>query len=161
MRICANGTSGYRPSVFGCPYRLRAIVSGGAGCYLRGTCPWTADELAMLEDWAEEWSHARAARQPNKLLALLRTCFADTQPPGDTLESNHAARIIRAIAMRRATWAVTLLIAAAFIPVKLTVLAPGDLVPLNPSVVRAPLDGVVERILVSPNQSVRYNAPLD
>jgi len=132
----------------------------GGGWLFARDLPWTADDLAMLEDWAEEWSHARAARQPNKFLALLRTRPADTQPPDKTLKSNQAGRVIRAIVMRRATWIIALLIAAAFIPVKLTVLAPGELVPLNPSVVRAPLDGVVERILVSPNQSVRTNDPL-
>src|SRR3569832_2150646 len=105
----------------------------GGGLLFARDLPWTADELAMLEDWAEEWSHARAARQPNKLLALLRTCFADTQPPGDTLESIHAARIIRAIAMRRATRAKTLLIAAANKPEKQTKQTPSEQEPLNPS----------------------------
>ena len=43
---------------------------------------------------------------------------------------------------------------AALQPVHLSVLAPAELVPLNPSVIRAPLDGVVDKILVQPNQHV-------
>ena len=43
---------------------------------------------------------------------------------------------------------------AAIYPVHLTVLAPAELIPLNPSVVRAPMDAVVDRLLVEPNQRV-------
>ena len=41
------------------------------------------------------------------------------------------------------------------IPVPLSVLAPSEIVAINPSIVRAPIDGVVEKILVKANQSVR------
>ena len=45
-------------------------------------------------------------------------------------------------------------------PVQLTVLAPAELVPLNPTLVRAPMDGVVDKILVQPNQKVKAGEPL-
>jgi multidrug efflux pump subunit AcrA (membrane-fusion protein) len=44
--------------------------------------------------------------------------------------------------------------------VKLSVLAPAELIPLNPLIVRAPIDGVVDRILVEPNQQVEVGTPL-
>ncbi|MCB1427226.1 MAG: HlyD family efflux transporter periplasmic adaptor subunit [Zhengella sp.] len=44
---------------------------------------------------------------------------------------------------------------ALFIPVPLTVLAPAEIVPRDPIVVAAPIDGVVRRLLVDPNQPVR------
>ena len=40
-------------------------------------------------------------------------------------------------------------------PVRLTVLAPGELVPANPAVIRAPLDGVIGQFSVRPNQTVK------
>lgn len=46
-------------------------------------------------------------------------------------------------------------IAALFIPVRLTVLVPAQVVPANPHFVSAPLNGVVSRILVEPNAPVR------
>nr|VFJ53866.1 MAG: HlyD family secretion protein [Candidatus Kentron sp. DK] len=46
------------------------------------------------------------------------------------------------------------LILAAFLPVPLTVLAPAEIVPVSPVVVRSPLEGVVDRIRVRPNQRV-------
>ena len=41
-----------------------------------------------------------------------------------------------------------------FIPVPLTVLAPSEIVAVNPSIVRAPITGVVEKVVVEPNQVV-------
>ena len=40
-------------------------------------------------------------------------------------------------------------------PVRLTVLAPGELVPARPAVIRAPLDGSVDRFFVAPNSRVQ------
>lgn len=40
------------------------------------------------------------------------------------------------------------------IPVRLSVLAPAEIVPSAPAVIRAPLEGVIERVLVKPNQTV-------
>lgn len=45
-------------------------------------------------------------------------------------------------------------IAALFIPVRLTLLVPAQVVPANPYIVSAPIDGVVAKFLVKPNQQV-------
>jgi hypothetical protein len=45
-------------------------------------------------------------------------------------------------------------------PVSQSALAPAEVVPFEPAVVRAPLDGVVERIDVTPNQDVRQGDAL-
>ena len=47
------------------------------------------------------------------------------------------------------------MIGTLFLPVPLTVLAPAEIVPLKPAIIRAPVEGVVESILVKPNQSVK------
>lgn len=39
-----------------------------------------------------------------------------------------------------------------FFPVRLTVLAPAELIPFNPAVIRVPIDGVVDEFFVIPNQ---------
>jgi multidrug resistance efflux pump len=46
------------------------------------------------------------------------------------------------------------------IPVRLSVLAPGELVPSDPAVIRAPFDGVVAGFLVKPNDVVKAGQPL-
>ena len=47
-----------------------------------------------------------------------------------------------------------LLLVISIIPVPLTVLAPSEIVAVNPSIVRAPITGVVDRVTVKPNQVV-------
>ncbi|WP_158818954.1 efflux RND transporter periplasmic adaptor subunit [Methylocapsa sp. S129] len=46
------------------------------------------------------------------------------------------------------------------LPVRLSALAPAEVVPFKPTIVRAPLDGVVDRFLVEPNASVKAGQPL-
>ncbi|MGV0990496.1 MAG: HlyD family efflux transporter periplasmic adaptor subunit [Limnohabitans sp.] len=45
-------------------------------------------------------------------------------------------------------------------PVDMTVLAQGELVPLEPSIIASPLDGVVQKVLVLPNEGVKAGQPL-
>jgi hypothetical protein len=52
------------------------------------------------------------------------------------------------------------IVAICLLPVQLTVLAPAEVVPSEPFLVRAPLDGVVDRFHVRPNQSVKTGDPL-
>jgi hypothetical protein len=47
------------------------------------------------------------------------------------------------------------LIAAMFLPITLSALAPAEVVALRPTIVRAPLEGVVDRFEVQPNQPVK------
>ena len=46
------------------------------------------------------------------------------------------------------------LVGLGFLPVPLTVLAPAELVPIRPEVVRAPMDGIVAQVMISPNTPV-------
>jgi len=95
-------------------------------------------ELHFVEEWCAAWLAEYAQRQhpswQNKL-----TVFKSTTP-----------------ARRRWVTAAGLLLltAALLFPVTLSVLAPADLIPLNPAIVRAPMDGVIDRIVVEPNQRV-------
>ena len=50
--------------------------------------------------------------------------------------------------------ALAALLGILLIPVHITALAPAEVVPKDPFLVRAPLDGVIERFLVRPNESV-------
>lgn len=61
---------------------------------------------------------------------------------------------------RVALVACALALAIALLPVHQTVLAPAEIMPRNPAVLRAPLQAVVERILVQPNQVVKSGEAL-
>jgi Barrel-sandwich domain of CusB or HlyD membrane-fusion len=62
----------------------------------------------------------------------------------------------------KATFAVLTLcaLAAMFVPVRQSVLAPAEIISLQSTVIAAPVEGVVKEMLVRPNQSVKANQPL-
>lgn len=105
--------------------------------------PFSEGEVALLQEWAEIWSASVGSHSPGGLR-------------GD-LAGKGRWRAVRWLGMALALAA---LLVCASLPVRLTVLAPAELIPLQPAYVRAPLDGVVERVLVVPNQRVKAGEAL-
>lgn len=129
---------------------LRGLASPG-GLLLAGDAALPPQQLALLSEWMDIWQHAwRAAHPPPRWsLARLPTLLRDWWRGG--------AQDKR---WRRRLAAVTVLLAVLLFPVRLTVLAPGELVPANPATIRAPLDGVIAAFSVRPNQMVAAGQPL-
>jgi multidrug resistance efflux pump len=92
------------------------------------------------------------------LLALLQDAY------GHAWASFERPRLSRLPDLRhnRRYWlaGAALLIGLTLLPVRQAALAPAEIVALRPSVLRAPLQGVVERILVEPNQPVKAGQAL-
>jgi hypothetical protein len=102
--------------------------------------PWEEHDLALLKELAHVYGHALASFRPRqraheRLLGWLRTGKA----------------------RRRLLIAALLL---CLLPVRLTVLATAEVSPIDPFMVRAPLDGVIDRFDVRPNQAVKAGTPL-
>lgn len=98
------------------------------GLWLAREQPWTPAEQTLLQQLGHCYAHAWLALQPR-------------------------ARHRR----RRRPWllvAATAVLAAMLVPVRQSVLAPAEVIPLNGQVVAAPLDGVITEFLVQPNQPV-------
>lgn len=102
-----------------------------AGLMLARETPWAETDLLIAQRVAETAAHAWGA------LAGRR-------------------RLRRSISIPRSLWllAAAAVVAAGFIPVPLSVLAPFEIVPVSPRIVAAPVDGVVQRIAVPPNSAV-------
>lgn len=100
---------------------------------------WAPHEVALLGEWIGTWSHAhQALSAPRRWRGLL------------TKANSKSPRWWQ----RRVSWAAAAALLALLVPVRLSVLAPGELVPRDPAVVSAPLDGVVARFAVKPNETV-------
>ena len=129
----------------------------GGALLLAREQPWSEIDLALLGEWCAAWGQARAlrARMPWPL-RLARAFGATTLSDAPPAARTRMQRLLRS----RTLWFSAALAALLLIPVRLTVLAPAELVPLSPAVIRAPLDGVLDRILVTPNQAVREGDPL-
>lgn len=114
--------------------------------------PWTDAEQQALEEWTGIWHHAfEALYRPKR--KLLKTYW----PQAAAWWTWSAERPWH---KQRRVWALAALLAVLLWPVRQTVMAPGELVPANPIVVRAPLDGTIDTFHVQPNQTVEANEPL-
>lgn len=126
----------------------------------------SAVPVALAEQWAD-WLPAHAVILPAGSARLLFARDAPFSPAEEALLERLAdlVRLGRAALMPR-RWKVSLpqgrrkwlLLAAALLaavfPVTGSVLAPAESVPAHPIIVRSPLDGVVDRVLIQPNQPV-------
>jgi len=100
------------------------------GLWLARDLPWTAPEQVLLAQLGDTYSHAWLALQPRKPWRLRWT-------------------------RKRQVALAAVLLLGLLIPVRQSVLAPAEVVPLSGQVVAAPLDGVIAEFLVKPNQNVK------
>ncbi|WP_144223370.1 efflux RND transporter periplasmic adaptor subunit [Mesorhizobium amorphae] len=112
------------------PFRLRnGRVFGGM--LLAREVPWNEGDLVVAARLADTYAHAWVALTGERRL-------------------RRRSSIKPWLAV-----AALMFVAAGFIPVPLTVLAPAEVAPVEPRVVAAPLDGVVDTIAVDPNANVQ------
>lgn len=115
-----------------------------AGLLLARDTAWPAAQLPLLTEWAEIWSHAwQRLHTPSarrRVKGVWR--WLTTMTP--------AKKLVYSV----------LVLAFLFFPVRLTILAPAELVPADPAVIRVPIEGVVEEFFVTPNQRVQAGQPL-
>lgn len=113
---------------------------------------WTDEDQRLLCEWVDTWHHAYAASQRTRPGSWRGLGFRVRQH----LLPQTGQRWWR---QRRLQWLAGLL-AVLCLPVRLSVMAPGELVPAQPVVVRAPMEGVIDTFHVQPNQTVRKDQPL-
>lgn len=123
-----------------------------AGLLLVRDQPWSLEEQALLCEWADVWWHAFAALHRNRSTSFRHVVKG-------LREQMHWLPELRWWQQRPLRWS-ALVAVILLLPVHLTVLAPGELVPAHPVMVRAPLDGVVDVFHVQPNQLVKKGQPL-
>lgn len=117
------------PSVFWLPLHDREGEVFG-GLWLARDRGWTPSEKVLFTQLGNTYAHAWLALQPRKPWRLRFT-------------------------RKRQVIAAAIVLLALLIPVRQSVLAPAEVVPLGGRVVAAPLDGVIAEFLVKPNQPVK------
>ena len=123
------------------------LPGAGGGLALLREDPWSLPELQALASWMAAWSQAFTARH--------RPSATSARAWGQRISSLWRAPVGQ-VWWRQTRWRFALaLVAMLLVPVRLTVLAPAELVAAKPAVVRAPLDGVIDQFHVQPNQAVR------
>lgn len=172
----------------GAPYRMwldrviDTIVQGDQATILHSLTPIDPPE-ALAQEWPE-WFPPHAlwcplARREGELVGGLLLGRADPWLDGDrqlvellsgaygqSLILSDTARptgLSRWARLRRRpvlTGIVAALALVALVPTRQSVLAPAEVVPVNPAPVRAPFEGVVDALRVAPNEPVHAGQPL-
>ncbi len=102
--------------------------------------PWQTAEIAVARELGLVFGHALFALRPRPRLPV---------------------QIVHALKIRRVWWRLALAaVAVSTVPVRLSALATAEVAPIEPFVVRAPLDGVIDSMQIVPNQPVAIGAPL-
>lgn len=109
------------------------------GWLLARAAPWQPHELAVVQELGTHYGLALA----NKLQSRR------VKKDGPRRWWQH---------YRRWVWGAVLLLM--FIPIRQSVIIPAEVLPDDPFFVRAPMDGVIDRLLVRPNQTVDAGAAL-
>ena len=128
----------------------RARLPGGL--LLARELPWTPQEMTLLAEWIDIWHHSWRG--------LFRAPVWSWKTWRSWLLGKSRAGGEKSRWRRSPLFWIGLVILLLVFPVRLTVLAPGELVPAHPLVIRAPLDGVLDTFHVEPNQSVKKGQPL-
>lgn len=133
---------------------------------------WDDEELPLLQEWqslwAQAWALQHAERAKTSPWRRAQTVLLKLKPSRGNLKSmwQHARqaqnwRQLGHWLLHTRRGRITLATVIVFLfPVRLSVIAPGQLVPATPAVIRSPLDGIVEKVLVQPSQSVQIGTPL-
>ena len=118
------------PYVIFCPMKLADGLLVG-GLWLARETPWQDHEILLVERLGETYAHAWVAL---------------TGKPSFSRLPVQRKWIISAIAAG--------LVAVSLLPVRMSTIAPAEVVPLNPVVVSAPMDGVIKELPTPPNTPV-------
>jgi len=97
---------------------------------------WNTGEIRLIERLADTYAHAWQALKKEGAVAMKFNL------------STPKKLILQSLLM-------FIIIALMFLPVRLSVLAPVEIVPLNPMIISSPMDGIIQQIHVEPNQEVK------
>lgn len=129
------------------PTNATTDTSTHGGVVLVRDEPWSAHDHWLWQQWSQIWAHAcRAYMQPSQTgwrAWRHRVSQLWQTRPDRRWWQQPRLRILG------------LTVAVLACPVPLSIMVAGELVPSHPAVIRAPLDGVIERFHVQPNQLVR------
>lgn len=125
---------------------VRIDFGAGAVIFVRDMA-WSDSDQLLLQEWLDIWRHE-----------FIRSTQARLKSPVRWMKSFGGQAGYGQISswwQRPKVWGAIVLAGALFFPVRLTVLASGELTPANPAVIRAPLEGVIDVFHISPNQLVK------
>lgn len=125
-------------------------VASIGGLLLVSDQRWSDEAIALLAEWVDTWAHAWAALARPSVWSHWRGIARGWLRRQVDVPWWRQRRVRLA----------ALIVAVLLCPVRLSVLAPGELVAATPATIRAPLDGVLGQFHVRPNETVKAGQAL-
>jgi multidrug resistance efflux pump len=115
---------------------------------------WAEQEIKLLHEWIDTWGHAwnkmHVQSVPGEMYQMGQSLRAWMSLSDGGRDEGFFSSLWR---NKRRRFFI-LAFAVLFVPVRLTVLAPAEIVSSKPAVIRVPIEGVVDEFFVRPNQKV-------
>lgn len=118
------------------PHALWLPMKGIGGLLLAADSKWSDAQCRLLAHWVDGAAQRIELLRHNRSRGLVRKLF-------------------RQVRRRRvAALLAVLILSLMFLPVRMSVLAPAEVVSEDPVIVRSPISGVIDSVLVLPNETV-------
>jgi len=127
-------------STLWCPLHAQSKLIGGL--ILLRSEPWRKEEIEFLSLISGSIAHSLWAWRKNISIKKI----ISTRYNASSVRTKRIAGLV--------------LLALVFFPIRQSVLAPAEIIPKDPSVISAPMDGIVSEIYVQPNSTVQKGSPL-
>ena len=114
---------------------------------------WTDQDIKTLNEWIDIWGHAwkkmHALSLPGEMNQIGQSFKAWM-----TLSDGNDENFFSSLWTNKRRRFFILIFVILFIPIKLSVLAPAEIISSKPAIIRVPIEGVIDEFFVKPNQKV-------
>jgi len=131
-----------------------------AGLLLCREILWSDQDLVLLKEWADIWSHAWQKMYAPSLGSEIYQIRKSLKQWLSLSDAKHDQDFFSSLWKNKRRRFFLIIIGILLIPIPLTILAPAELVASHPAVIRVPIEGVVDEFFVKPNEKVIEGQPL-
>ena len=121
---------------------------------------WTDQEIKLLSEWIDTWAHAWNKMHVQSLPGEMHQLGQSFKAWMTLSDGKKDEGFFSSLWRNKRRRFFILIFAVLLIPMRLTVLAPAEIVSSKPAIIRVPIEGVVDEFFVKPNQKVVEGQPL-
>ena len=122
--------------------------------------PWADQEIKLLSEWIDTWAHAWNKMHTQSLPGEMHQIGQSFKAWMTLSDGKEDEGFFSSLWRNKRRRFFVLIFVVLLIPIKLSVLAPAEIVSSKPAIIRVPIEGVIDELFVKPNQKVVEGQPL-
>jgi HlyD family secretion protein len=131
-----------------------------AGLLICREIPWADQEIKLLNEWMDTWAHAWNKMHVQSLPGEMHQIGQSLKAWMTLSDGRNDEGFVSSLWSNKRRRFFIFIFLMLLIPVRLSVLAPAEIVSSKPAIIRVPIEGVVDEFFVKPNQKVVEGQPL-